>query len=235
MHKPKIALPGRGYARLRRVIQILFLALFFWLFLKAEFAGQENLAWPVDLFFRFDPLILAAQLLTFCPLGTTLDGFRRLLFSPRPDRGVASRWRRGKYYLLIGLLVSSLFSLNLAGLFDPLSLLYRTLAIVFYPALGYGVEKAGLTLYRLGPPLTYVSEPLYQFFKATVLPFRPLVYLLPFFTLALFALVVAAERVDRRFWCRAFCPLGALYGLVARFSRLRRRPAALCPDCGDCP
>jgi len=67
-----------------------------------------------------------------------------------------------------------------------------------------------------------------------VLPFRPLVYLLPFFTLVLFALLVAAERVDRRFWCRAFCPLGALYGLIARFSRLRRRPAALCPDCGDC-
>ena len=58
-------------------------------------------------------------------------------------------------------------------------------------------------MYRLGPPLTYVSEPIYQFFKATVLPFRPLVYLLPFFTLGLFALVVAAERLDRRFVCRA--------------------------------
>ena len=79
-----------------------------------------------------------------------------------------------------------------------------------------------------------MSEPVYQFFKATLLPFRPLVYLLPFLTLVLFALVVAAERVDRRFWCRALCPLGALYGLLARFSLLGRRPTALCPDCGDC-
>src|SRR5665647_2298773 len=114
MDSPKFSLTGRGYARLRRVIQIIFLALFGWLFLKAEFGGQENLAWPVDLFFRFDPLILATQLLTLSPL------------------------------------------------------------------------------------------------------------------------VVAAERGDRRFWCRALCPLGALYGLIARFSRLRRRPGALCPDCGDC-
>ncbi len=253
---------SRTWLWLRRSSQILFFLLFVFLFLKAEYAGRDILFWPVDLFFRFDPLILAAHLLTLspfiaglwwallfvaltfilgrffcgwvCPLGTTLDGFRRLLFRLRPDRGVAARWRRAKYYLLIALLASAPFTLNLVGLFDPLSLLYRTLAIVFYPAFTYGVEKAGLVLYRLGPPITYVSEPIYQFFKATVLPFRGLVYLLPFLTFILFALIVAAERLDRRFWCRALCPLGALYGLCARFSLLRRKPYALCPDCGDC-
>lgn len=262
MDTKTFSLTNRAWVRLRRASQIVFFLFFVWLFLKAEFVEQETLAWPVDLFFRFDPLILAARLLSFgplvpalfwslvfvaltfvlgrffcgwvCPLGTTLDGTRRLLFTPRPDKGVAARWRRGKYYLLIALLVSAAFSVNLVGLFDPLSLLYRSVAIVLYPALGYGVKKSALTLYRLGPPVTYVSEPVYQFFRATVLPFRPLVYLLPFLTLVLLALVIAAERVDRRFWCRALCPLGALYGLMARFSLLRRRPTALCPDCGDC-
>lgn len=107
---------------LRRGTQIAFFLLFLVLFLKAEYVGQEILTWPVDLFFRFDPLILAANLLTLsplvwglfwslvlvgltlglgrffcgwvCPLGTTLDGFRRLLFRPRPDSGLAARWRR---------------------------------------------------------------------------------------------------------------------------------------------
>lgn len=252
----------RAWLTLRRSSQIIFLALFLFLFLKAEFVDRATLTWPVDLFFRFDPLILAAHLISFsplvaglfwsltfvaltlilgrffcgwvCPLGTTLDGTRRLLFAPRPDRGVALRWRRAKYYLLFGLLAGALFSVNLVGLFDPLSLLYRSLAIVFYPAFGYAVEHTALALYRLGPPITYVSEPVYQFLKTILLPFRPLIYLLPFLTLTIFGLVVAAERVDQRFWCRALCPLGALYGILARFSRLRRRPTALCPDCGDC-
>ena len=74
METKTYSLTNRTWVRLRRVTQVLFLVLFVWLFLKAEFGGRENLAWPVDLFFRFDPLILAAQLLTFSPLVAAVFG-----------------------------------------------------------------------------------------------------------------------------------------------------------------
>ena len=100
---------------LRRASQISFFVLFVLLFLKAQYGGQDVLAWPTDLFFRFDPLILATNLLTLsplvkgllwslvfvgltvvlgrffcgwvCPLGTTLDGCRRLPSRPGPTPG----------------------------------------------------------------------------------------------------------------------------------------------------
>ena len=114
----------RRWFYLRRGSQIAFFVLFLVLFLKAEYKDQDILGWPVDLYFRFDPLILSAQFLTRsslvksllwslvfvaltmvlgrffcgwdCPLGSTLDGFRRLLFVSRPDSGVADRLRRVK-------------------------------------------------------------------------------------------------------------------------------------------
>ena len=68
MNSKNLSFRRRTWVNLRRVCQLFFFALFVWLFLKAEYGGQELLAWPVDLFFRFDPLIWAAHLLTLSPL-----------------------------------------------------------------------------------------------------------------------------------------------------------------------
>ncbi|MCP3978879.1 MAG: 4Fe-4S binding protein [bacterium] len=60
--------------------------------------------------------------------------------------------------------------------------------------------------------------------------------------LALVAALVVAEWFAARLWCRALCPLGALYGLLGRFAPLRvrihpieahRRPCFLCS--ASCP
>ena len=40
--------------------------------------------------------------------------------------------------------------------------------------------------------------------------------------------------VQRRFWCRFLCPLGALLGLLSRYSVLRRSVSEECDSCGAC-
>ena len=188
------------WLRLRRVSQLVFLALFLSSFSRPNF-GSGTLAWPVDLFFRFDPLALATNLLSFgpllaklfwsllfvaltfilgrffcgwvCPMGTTLDGARQLLFRPGPTGG----WRRAG----AGQILSADHP---AGerpvLGEPAGALRPAVAAVPHPGhrplsgfrLWGGALRPGP--YRLGPPVTSVSEPVYQFFKATLLPFRPL-------------------------------------------------------------
>lgn len=260
--QPAAPAPWRGWVLLRRCCQIFCWLLFVWLFLQATYGGSDQLRWPVDLFFRFDPLLLLTQILSrgpwiwglslsllfvvltlmlgrffcgwVCPLGTTLDACRYLFLRPPAGNGPADRWRRVKYYLLVFLLVAAVLQVNLVGLLDPMSLLYRTLVLVFYPAAVFALEAVfGLT-YQAGGWLETASEPLYRFLKSTILPLQQPVVLLPLLTAAVFGLLLLLEARQARFWCRAFCPLGALYGVLARFSWLRRRPVKLCPDCGDC-
>ena len=74
MAKRTLTNKSSRWLNLRRVSQVLFLGLFLCLFLKAEFVDQGTLAWPVDLFFRFDPLALATHLLSFGPLVASFFG-----------------------------------------------------------------------------------------------------------------------------------------------------------------
>ncbi|MDD5495578.1 MAG: 4Fe-4S binding protein [Candidatus Omnitrophica bacterium] len=52
-------------------------------------------------------------------------------------------------------------------------------------------------------------------------------------TLIFFAVICSMAIFLSRFWCRAICPLGALYAVMARFSILRRIVVE-CKDCGNC-
>ncbi len=48
-------------------------------------------------------------------------------------------------------------------------------------------------------------------------------------------LVLGLNLIEKRFWCRYLCPLGAIIGLGSKFAWIRRRVnAASCVQCGDC-
>lgn len=73
----------------------------------------------------------------------------------------------------------------------------------------------------LGVALT-MGIPVFQ----TVSPINIVVWSLVFAAgpgLAFVALILVAEQIWPRLWCRTLCPLGALYGLLGRFGALRVR------------
>ncbi len=256
-HQPQ---PGGMGIRARRVVQMAGLLLYLWLFLATAFSGAEALGLHVGWFLRFDPLLLVADTLArgfpasillwalllvaatlvlgrffcgwFCPLGTLLDAFSRLV--PRNRRMVERpRLRNLKYYLLLALLIPIPFSGHLVGLLDPLCLLTRTLAVVGYPGTVWIGEKLGAAY---GTPLAPVTEPVYQFLRHHYLPVGDYLWTWPLFrpTLVLFLTVFGLEFLGRRFWCKYLCPLGALLSALSVFAWLRRTPGRNCRDCGLC-
>ena len=242
-----------------RFSQLLFLGIFLVLFVLTEYRGKDEIPLAVNSFFRADALVVVSYLLAeksfsplllpglilivstvflgrffcgwLCPLGTIIDLVTERIRKTAP-LGVLKSYL--KYYLLVCLLVVSLFNLNLAGLLDPIAILIRAMTFFLYPVLGESVRGAWVGLYGLiGEQRDHLSF-LYSFLKDYLLPFRETFYPLAFISLLLFSGILFLERYEKRNWCRNLCPLGTLLGLMARFSFFRRLPGKLCPDCGDC-
>ena len=239
----------------RKAVQAAFLFLFLFLFRKTDYSGSDEIPYAVNLFFRWDPLVAASAMLAakaflavllpavavivltmllgrffcgwVCPLGTLLDLAHRII-PPRPA-GSGGRYRPVKYVLLGLILTGALFGLPLVGYFDPFSILVRGMAVAVDPAFNLVVTSVFDWLYRNAPTwVTAVSEPVYTFLRTYILPFHQTFFALTLLSLAVLLAVFALERLERRFWCRNVCPLGAMLGLLARLSPLHWQPGIAC-------
>jgi len=241
--------------------QGLFLLLFLFLFIQTESKGNDELGYPVRLFLDFDPLILvttllsahaAAKAFTFslitiavtllfgrvfcgwaCPLGT-LNNLAGSIRKKRPV-GMYAKLYRVKYYILITLLVSALFTLQPAGIVDPLSLLIRSFSVTVFPLFNYGVRSVFDTFYTANPlGLARLTEPVYSVLKKTVLTFDQSLYSQSLFIGGIFLVVLGLNFIEKRFWCKYLCPLGAFLGILSRYSLLKRSVSEGCTSCGAC-
>jgi len=241
---------------LRRVVQVLSFAAFVYLFVmtigRFDFAAKANVLMskaPIDTFFRIDPLLglttmmatrrLIAVMLIYglpvvvltilagrffcgwiCPLGTALDATDTVFFRKRRrpgtsgEAGSRSIGRRAKYYILVGVLVSAAIGSQFAYLMDPITIITRAFTFALFPVV--------TLLTGAGIKLPYVPDDVQYFFR------------LNFLAAVVLTGILAANAVHRRWWCRNLCPLGALLGLLSRFSIVRRTVRTDCVRCKKC-
>lgn len=248
---------------LRRLAQLLVFLAFTFLFLNTEYQGTDIIPYAVNVFLRLDPLVAGAAIVAgramiallwpallvvvltilmgrffcgwVCPLGTVLDFVRAAFFGRRQavKSAIPASWSKAKYFILFFLAVSSLFSLQLVFLFDPISLLIRSLAVSIFPAANFSLNALFGALYLTGvPAVTKISEPVFGFLKNHFLAFEQPHFRQAGFCGLLFLAILALEGLQPRFWCRNLCPLGALFGILGRFGLFRRRVTE--PDCTSC-
>ncbi len=145
-------------------------------------------------------------------------------------------WQATKYYILIAVLAAALFGAGLLGWLDPFSLLTRSLGLSILPGLGYltnsilhAVESSSFSIVR------FVGGIIHAALNLSILSLKQSHFRQGFFLGSLFILILALNLRVTRFFCRALCPLGALLGLVSRWSilGLQKNPAS-CDDCNRC-
>ena len=256
----------RPWVRLRQAVQILALLAFLALFVASRRGGWP--ASLVNLPMRLDPLAILAQALasrTFlagsvlalltllltlafgrawcgwlCPLGTIFDLFplnrwRKALGRKEPP---PESWRMVKYGLLLAILSAALFANLSLMLFDPLTILFRTLSVSIWPAFDQAVSAAETALFPL-PWLQGILGTVDGFLRPAILPMEPSYYRAAIIYFAVFAGVIVLNLFAPRFWCRYLCPLGALLGLVSKIAIVRRQVGSECKSCvlctRDCP
>lgn len=260
---PEPLMNPRRWQVVRRLVQVVALMLFVILFVWSQRGGWTPDVVNVPL--RLDPLVVLAQsiatrtllagsvlalivvLLTLifgrvwcgwlCPMGTLLDLFlvrRRKIPNPS-DQKNQSGLRSVKYVLLLTILIAALFTNLTLLIFDPLTIVFRTLTTSLWPAGDRLVSAVEAAVYRNVPFLQSALSAFDNLVRPTVLPVDPAFYRDAALFAAFFVGLIALNAVAPRFWCRYLCPLGGLLGLVSKMSLVRRVVSPVqCNGCDAC-
>ncbi len=242
----------------RRIAQIVFLLSFFILFLLASYPLTSKI--PVDFFLRLDPLLgfsttfaartfilksIPAVILLFmtlflgrffcgwiCPLGTVIDGSDRII-GTRHDHKIHFQFRWLKLGILVVVLFTALFSVQLAGFVDPIPLFTRTTVTFLYPFFVLFTEA----LFGFLGSFSFIEESVFRIHESLrgfLLPIQAVPFRSGIPIAFIFLLILILGYVNKRFWCRNLCPLGALLGIFSRTRLYRRRVSDDCTSCGLC-
>jgi ferredoxin len=223
----------------RRISQIFFLVVFLWFCVTATLGAnwRQLRGWPINWILDLDPLTALATVLATgtlyatltwslvaialtlflgrffcgfaCPLGTINQATgwvarRGLNLAGRVEANRHRRLQSLKYYLLAFLLALAWMGSVQTGIIDPLPLLHRSVNLALAP---------------LADPRGALSD-------------GPRFYASTWLIGVVFLGVVGLNLVLPRFFCRFVCPLGALFGLLGRFSPWRIGKTS--DKCGEC-
>jgi polyferredoxin len=247
-------------ARTRRIVQLIFLLFFFYLFLIARYPYENGIA--SDLYLRFSPLaplfyfidtltvpsffwpaliIIFATLFLgrffcswLCPLGTSLDIFDRIFRVPSnkiSEKWVKLRWF--KFAVLAAAVILAVFSVHIWGYLDPLAIMMRFTTTIFYPVATVFMESFLIAASKI-PLIESLSYQLYDIYKTSIMPENQSFFQGIAGILLLLLIIFSLEKLSSRFWCRYVCPAGAWLGFLSQFRFYERIVTDSCPVCNKC-
>ncbi|MDY6967835.1 MAG: 4Fe-4S binding protein [Spirochaetota bacterium] len=174
-----------------------------------------------------------------CPLGSTIDLSDKYI--PYKRAGLKDKYEKVKYslssykYLILFIsLIFSVFGISILNLIDPLSIAVRSFSTAIYSYSDTTIKMVFDGLYRI-PILNNISEYFYSLLKDYFLDFNHIQFLNHLSISLMFFGVLLLSYWNRRFWCKAVCPMGAILALTSRFTFLSRIvDKESCTNCLEC-
>ncbi|MFH1379139.1 MAG: 4Fe-4S binding protein [bacterium] len=242
----------------RRISQIFFLLLFVYILWSTTYPLSGVL--PTETIFKIDPLIMLFTSLSeriilpgiiysiillfltlilgrffcgwICPLGTAID----MAGAVKKHMPLYGAWpgviRFIKFGILSIIAAAALLGIQIAWIFDPIVIIARVISLNLIPIVTLCFEKFFMILIQQFEFYGPVSD-FYRILKSSLLGVKPYYFSSSLLILLFFALILTLVVFMKRFWCRTFCPLGALYAAAAKFSWLERTVDA-CTNCKKC-
>lgn len=241
------------YKYIRPFIQFLFLALFFYSGFRISYPFTKN--FTDNLFFNIDPLLSLTMSITgtvliasligsvflilaslaagrffcgwICPMGTLFD-FTGFLLKSKKNKAPFSRspMTNIKYYFLAGIIFSSIAGFTAFLFLDPLVFLFRVFALNINPAVIWFGNSIVMLIRPLASKMGWMG--------LSMISLNQPVFELTLISLSMFVTLITLNAVEKRFWCRNLCPLGAVIGVFSRFSLRRRNVNEECIHCSRC-
>ncbi|MBN1526640.1 MAG: 4Fe-4S binding protein [Candidatus Omnitrophica bacterium] len=168
-----------------------------------------------------------------CPLGSAIDIAGSMGRKVRPENETTNRRMRAvKFVILSCIAVIAVAGIQAAWVFDPIAIMARLVSLNLIPAVTFVLKSVFVFFIRdvgLGAPVTDI----YRSLESSLLGVKVHYFSRSFIILCFFLAVCALSFIKKRLWCRAICPLGAIYALTARYSLLTR-VIGKCTHCMAC-
>jgi polyferredoxin len=228
--KPDQQKKANKWIRIRQVVQYSVFTIF--LGLTAATLFGILLPAPINIFSRLNPLqaltsmigsreVITNFWLVLITIGVTLV-FGRVwcgwfcplgagleLYGKKGRRFKWQNLRKFKYVILGVVIVMAAFGSLAFMYFEPITIFVRGITTIFKPLLTY---------IQLAEKKDFIWPAATRWFIA-----------IPF------VMVLLLNLVEKRFWCRYLCPLGALVGFLSKFSWIKRRIDKFnCVQSGEC-
>jgi len=168
-----------------------------------------------------------------CPFGA-LHHFASWIMHRKVSPELKPSQLRWKYLVLAAIAVGALLGTSLGGWLDPFSLLTRSLSAAVLPAAGPVAERMEEVSPKAAASSPATRKQRYDLERGSIPSGIARVSTQPVLAGSILILLLGLNVSRRRLFCNVLCPLGALYGLLARFSLLRIGAADDCTNCRAC-